>query len=395
MSLSIAGVFMLLGIPFEVYAAFTLYPFPMPEFVCILRHMLCECGSYASALTVTAFSVDRFLAVRTPVHMFLAAKRVRVIRICAAVWMFSIVAAAAFSAQFGVLYITVPSANCTIRGSAFCTLHSSRELKHSFEASSILFFLIPGITILVLHVLIIIRLRASRSVVASMSNSIQTVKGTSFASITGRSSLGAGPVGKSLGAYFRSEQGPSISASCRLSHIGEQHHPVLYSPQANRNKFAVDTHSKLISKSSDKSTIRDNSFKQTTQNLELRSRLSVPARVCGSNEYLDHVLAFQPCRLQENIKRHPACSSSLTPPPMKKGLTLFNIANSTEITNVPRSTIAQSSNETQTQRKTLSCEPESPIAKRLNERIQPKRLKTAIDRRVQSANRVLGVTFKL
>lgn len=156
---------MLSGIPFEVLATFSLYPFPMPEYVCILHHFACECGSYASALTVTAFTVERFLAVRSPVRMFLAAKRMRTVRICAVVWLASVIAAAVFSAQFGLLYISVrtASANCTIRRSSHCTLTFSRELKHSLEMSSILFFVIPYFVIAVLHVLIIARLRSTRS----------------------------------------------------------------------------------------------------------------------------------------------------------------------------------------------------------------------------------------
>ena len=157
---------MLAGIPYEVVATFQLYPFPMPFMLCILRHFVCECGSYASALTVTAFSVDRFLAVRSPIHTFLAVKRVRILRIMTVVWAVSILTASAFSAQFGLVYIWVPGANCTIRKSVTCALSKSRELHHSLEASSILFFILPGIMIAVLHVLIIFRLRASASVTA-------------------------------------------------------------------------------------------------------------------------------------------------------------------------------------------------------------------------------------
>lgn len=164
MSLSTGGLLILAGIPFEVLATFNLYPFPMPEFVCILRHLVCECGCYASALTVTAFSVDRFLAVRSPVHMFLASKRVRIIRICAIIWLISLIVASVFSAQFGVLYIGVAAANCTIRRSSHCTLSISREIGGSFETSSIVFFIIPYIVIAILHVLIIVRLRSNRCV---------------------------------------------------------------------------------------------------------------------------------------------------------------------------------------------------------------------------------------
>lgn len=309
---------MLFGIPFEILASFALYPFPMPEFVCILRHFVCECGSYASALTVTAFSVDRFLAVRKPVHMFLTAKRVRVVRICALVWLISICAAAAFSAQFGVLYFTIPLANCTIRRSAHCTLSIAREMKYSFEASTVLFFLIPGVTIFVLHILIIIRLRASRSVVASLCHRAQSVKNSLSASKSERSSFGgAGLSPNSLGRELRGARDSPILNLSRPSRQQQQQQQnehrtqalVLYSSQSNSLSLSVDSRSTRL-KSTNIPPIREG-IHAATHETDVRSRASGPSRINESNLYFGHapVTRLQLCRSQEIIKRLTADNS--------------------------------------------------------------------------------------
>lgn len=154
---------MLAGVPYEILSTFHHYPYPLPQAFCIGRNLMCECGSYASALTVTAFSIDRFLAVRSPMHMFIVAKRERVIRTTVLVWALAMLASGLFSTQFGIFYVAIPASNCTILRSAQCGFTISREMEYSVEASSVLFFLLPGAIIGILHVLIIIRLRRRRA----------------------------------------------------------------------------------------------------------------------------------------------------------------------------------------------------------------------------------------
>jgi hypothetical protein len=64
-SLAISDLLMLiLGLPMELYAVFTpSYPYLFGEIVCKLRAFLIEFTSYASILTITSFSVERWLAI--------------------------------------------------------------------------------------------------------------------------------------------------------------------------------------------------------------------------------------------------------------------------------------------------------------------------------------------
>ena len=227
MSLSVSNLLMLVGMPYEVFTAFQLYPFPFPDAICIIQHFICECGSYASALTVTVFSIDRFLAVRSPLRMFLVVKGPRVIRISTAIWLTALVTAAAFAAQFGVLTVAIPTANCTIRRSTHCSFTFSRELKHSLELSSLLFFLLPGLLIAVIHVLIVIRLRSTRTPSTKYeSGGFLTANfSTPRASPSRSPSLNFEPartVTKSSSAYFRTNAStvlaPPPSVPLSLSH---------------------------------------------------------------------------------------------------------------------------------------------------------------------------------
>lgn len=53
-----------LGLPMELYGVFdAVYPYHFGEFVCKLRAFLVEFTSYASILTITCFSIERWLAI--------------------------------------------------------------------------------------------------------------------------------------------------------------------------------------------------------------------------------------------------------------------------------------------------------------------------------------------
>ena len=347
---------MLAGIPFEMMATFALYPFPLPELVCILRHLVCECGCYASALTVTAFSVDRFLAVRTPVHMFLAAKRTRVIRICAAIWLLSIFGAAVFSSQFGILYIGVASANCTIRRSSHCTLTFSREIRHSFEASSILAFLIPGIMIAVLHVLIIVRLRTTRSVIAAAGESTKVLKVT-FPK-------------PNLSHYSVTPTSTSISNPCstptRRSHV-----LFSYSDHANPLGITIESSSNTFLNTQPTASIGC-----PLDTFERKHLLTIPSRTLPI-----------PGHLEQSPILHRSLSSKKS-----SGSQHANYASRTRAPIMRSLTRAYSESSTSNELRIAPSDSVLCPAQRNHDHRSPWKIpRSVIDRRVQSANRVLGV----
>ncbi|PVD29293.1 hypothetical protein C0Q70_11890 [Pomacea canaliculata] len=51
------------GLPPELYAIWEAYPWRLGETFCYLRQTILELTSYASVLTITAFTVERYLAI--------------------------------------------------------------------------------------------------------------------------------------------------------------------------------------------------------------------------------------------------------------------------------------------------------------------------------------------
>lgn len=64
-SLAISDLLMLvLGLPMELFQVVDVaYPYRFPEFICKLRAFMTEFVSYASILTITSFSLERWLAI--------------------------------------------------------------------------------------------------------------------------------------------------------------------------------------------------------------------------------------------------------------------------------------------------------------------------------------------
>ena len=162
LSLSISGITILLGIPYELYISFQSYPWKFGEFACILKHFISEFSSYASILTVTMFAVERFIAVTNPFRSYIDRNIWRALKMLAIVWIFSIFSAAIMAYQFGLQWINISEYNCSIIRTTQCTLTFSREIPNSLEISSILFFLIPMLIITVLHIIIGIKLQSAK-----------------------------------------------------------------------------------------------------------------------------------------------------------------------------------------------------------------------------------------
>ncbi len=87
-------VFDFAGIPFELRQAFEpWYPTPLPLFVCKARAFVTEWTSYASILTITAFSAERWIAICYPFKAQLFSTLTRAVHIIVTVWLLAAVSA--------------------------------------------------------------------------------------------------------------------------------------------------------------------------------------------------------------------------------------------------------------------------------------------------------------
>ncbi|XP_013773449.1 pyrokinin-1 receptor-like [Limulus polyphemus] len=156
-SLSISDVLLLiLGLPQEIYLFWQNYPYIFGESFCIIRGLTSETSTNASILTITAFTVERYLAICHPLLAHRMSQLSRAIKIIVIIWMVAALCSIPVVFQLGIVYqltnnktVIVESATCGIK----------RELPHIFEVSTFLFFFLPITVITFLYILIGLRLR--------------------------------------------------------------------------------------------------------------------------------------------------------------------------------------------------------------------------------------------
>lgn len=152
-SLAISDLCLLLsGAPQEVYYMWQKYPYVFGEAFCVMRGLMAETSANATVLTITSFTVERYLAICHPFLQHKMSKLSRAVRLILIVWVVSLVLAVPMALQFGVVD----------HGNDLVVCDVKREIiKHAFELSTALFFLTPMMIITVLYVLIGLKLRSS------------------------------------------------------------------------------------------------------------------------------------------------------------------------------------------------------------------------------------------
>ncbi|CAF4764174.1 unnamed protein product [Pieris macdunnoughi] len=120
-------------------------------------------ASYVSVLTIVAFTLERYLAICHPLHIYAVAGLRRALRIVLVLWALSLLAASPFAHYTTVNYHEYPpeSGNRSLE-SAFCAM---LELPSWYicELSSFFFFILPGLIILCLYVRMGLRIRSTHS----------------------------------------------------------------------------------------------------------------------------------------------------------------------------------------------------------------------------------------
>ncbi|KAH8278527.1 hypothetical protein KR018_004532, partial [Drosophila ironensis] len=144
-SLAISDFLLLLsGVPQEVSFIWSKYPYVFGEYFCIGRGLLAETSANATVLTITAFTVERYIAICHPFLGQAMSKLSRAIRIIVLVWILAVITAIPQAAQFGI---------DDFAGVDKCTVVRV-IVEHSFQLSTFIFFLAPMSIILVLYLLI-------------------------------------------------------------------------------------------------------------------------------------------------------------------------------------------------------------------------------------------------
>nr|CAD7594089.1 unnamed protein product [Timema genevievae] len=153
-SLAVSDLLLLVsGLPQEMYSIWSRYPYVFGEVFCVLRGLAAETSTNASVLTITAFTVERYVAICHPFLSHTMSKLSRAVKLILAIWVVALAFAIPQAIQFGLLIGDTPDyVICTVK---------QVIMKHSFEVATFLFFVAPMTLITVLYALIGLRLRRS------------------------------------------------------------------------------------------------------------------------------------------------------------------------------------------------------------------------------------------
>ena len=161
-NLAIADLLVLvLGLPQETYSFWSAYPWIFGETFCVVRTMAAETSTYASILTITAFTVERYVAIVHPMRAQAVSSLPRAIKVIIITWIVSAICAIPMVIQFGVVFQLQAPDGTDVLDSLMCTMKPQSYLKHAFETSIFLFFLAPMTIISVLYALIGLAIRRS------------------------------------------------------------------------------------------------------------------------------------------------------------------------------------------------------------------------------------------
>lgn len=154
-SLSVSDLLLLItGVPQEMYLIWSKYPYVFGEVFCVVRGLAAETSANATVLTITAFTVERYVAICHPFLSHTMSKLSRAVRLIIVIWIISISLAIPQALQFGVVSMG-DITQCVVKRII---------IEHSFELSTFLFFVAPMMLITILYMLIGLKLRSSTMV---------------------------------------------------------------------------------------------------------------------------------------------------------------------------------------------------------------------------------------
>ncbi|NXA14767.1 NMUR2 protein, partial [Sapayoa aenigma] len=163
-SLAVSDLLVLLfGMPLEVYEMWSNYPFLFGSVGCYLKTALFETVCFASILSVTTLSVERYIAILHPFRAKLKSTRRRALRTIVVLWVLSVLLALPNTGTHGIVLQNFPNGTL-IPGSATCTVVMPMWIYNCIvQITSFLFYVLPMGVISVLYYLMGLRLKGDES----------------------------------------------------------------------------------------------------------------------------------------------------------------------------------------------------------------------------------------
>lgn len=122
-SLAVSDLLLLvLGLPQDLVLVYQKYPYAFGESFCILRGLTSELSTNASILTITAFTIERYVAICHPLRSHTTLKLARVVKTIIIIWVIGALSAAPIAYQFGIVRVSSislclysPSSQCNCK----------------------------------------------------------------------------------------------------------------------------------------------------------------------------------------------------------------------------------------------------------------------------------------
>ncbi|CAC5394518.1 NMUR1 [Mytilus coruscus] len=148
-------------LPQEAYAVVESYPWRFGEPFCLFKSCLFEMTAYASVLTITAFTVERYIAICYPLKAQKFASLSRTIKIVITIWIFAFFCALPYPIHTRTFYYLPDYNGDPVLDSLQCNIPHQwvPRMKIVFQLSTILFFAFPMSMITVLYIMIALALR--------------------------------------------------------------------------------------------------------------------------------------------------------------------------------------------------------------------------------------------
>ncbi|XP_060566310.1 pyrokinin-1 receptor-like [Ruditapes philippinarum] len=155
---------LVLALPPEVYSIWEAYPWRLGEPFCILRSFIMEMTSYSSVLTITGFTIERYIAICHPIKVQRCCHVSRATRCIILIWTVSVFSALPYPIHTRTFYyLHDPSTGEPILDSLVCNIPLiwTERMITVFQMSTFIYFIVPMVVITLFYILIGVKLRES------------------------------------------------------------------------------------------------------------------------------------------------------------------------------------------------------------------------------------------
>jgi len=140
------------------------YPWPFGDPYCLLRTFLMELTSTASVFTITAFTVERYVAICHPLKAHTTSSLPRIMKTIILLWLAAALASLPYPLHTRTYYyLSHPGSGIPIPDSLVCNIRLEwmPRMYHVIQASTLLLFVAPMCAMTVLYIRIALSVRRS------------------------------------------------------------------------------------------------------------------------------------------------------------------------------------------------------------------------------------------